>query len=100
VSLRRITVGFVGEDGHYIRIGAPSVEGLGKGRSRRVRELVAQQQDTAAPEADLEQGFPFRAHMHDVAADRGENLVSRKGQIRVGRDVQNGAWAAIHPASM
>lgn len=100
VGMGRKIIGFVSHDGHDIGIRTQRVEGLCQCRPGRRRKLMAEQQDAAAAEADLEPRLPFRAHMHDVAADGGENLPARPGQNGIWRDVQDGAGAAIHDAWM
>jgi len=78
----------------------------GRGRSIGTAEVtgliqkkqVAEQQDSAASEADLEESGALVPDPEDLATDADENLPPRSGQLLVGTDVQYGSAAVFHAA--
>lgn len=95
MSLRRVS-----DNRHNVGIGTVSVEVIPQTRPDGVTEQMAEQQDSAAAEADLEQSGAFALDPHNVVTSGFDNPPARSGQLRFGTDMQDGSGAAFHEAMM
>ena len=77
MGLTRVVVILVPKNRHNVGFGAVLVEVLGQRASPRVVELVTEQKDSAAPEADLKQSGHDRLDGKNVATDSRERLCAR-----------------------
>jgi hypothetical protein len=95
-------VGFrvVSHNRHDIRIGAFSMEVIRQTRPDGRREQMAEQQDTAAAHADLEESGAFVLDPDDIVTYSPHDPPARSGQLAVGTDMQNGAGALCHACLM
>jgi hypothetical protein len=69
VRLRRIVIVFVRQDRHDVGVGVILLGILRQCASSRVVELMAEQQDSSAPEPDLEQSRHDCFHAHNLVTD-------------------------------
>ena len=88
---------FVRKDRHDIGVGAVLMEILRDCASSVAVELVAEQQDSAPAEADLQEGCAFALYPNDIVAKRRNDAPARSGQLVVGTNVQDGS-GMIHAA--
>jgi hypothetical protein len=72
MSLTRVLILFVRQDGHNVGVGTVVVKILRQCAASRVVELMAEQQDSAATHADLEQGGYHCLHAYHVVTNRRE----------------------------
>jgi hypothetical protein len=69
VRQRRIVIVFVRQDCHDVGVGVILLKILRQCASSRVVELMAEQQDSSAPEPDLEQSRHDCFHAHNLVTD-------------------------------
>jgi hypothetical protein len=72
VSLTRVVILFVRHDRDNVGVGTVVVKILRQCTSSRLVELMAEQQDSAATHADLEQGSYHCLHTYNVVSSRRE----------------------------
>jgi hypothetical protein len=72
VSLTRVLILFVRQDRNNVGVGTIVVKILRQCTSSRLVELMAEQQDSAAAHADLEQGSYYCLHTYNVVSNRRE----------------------------
>jgi len=75
------------------------VKVIGQTRPDALTEQMAEQQDSAAAQADLEQSGTFALDPHNVVTNGFDHPSARSGQLRFGTDMQNGSGAS-HEALM
>lgn len=91
---------FVSHNRHNIRMGTSGVEIIGQTRPDGLSQQMAEQQDAATAHADLEQSGAFALDPDDIVTNGCHYPPPRSGQLPVGTDMQNGAWAPLHEALM
>jgi hypothetical protein len=91
---------FVSDNRHNVGIGTFSVEVIRQTRPDGVTEQMAEQQDSAAAKADLEQSSAFALDPHNFVTNALDDPPARSGQLRFGTNMQDGSGAAFHEAMM
>ena len=61
---------------------------------------MAEQQDSAAAEADLEESCAFALHPNDIVTQGRDDPATRSGELPVRTNVQDGLDAVLHGALM
>jgi hypothetical protein len=84
---------------HDIWIGALRMEVIRQTRPDPLTEQMAEQKDSAAAQADLEQSGSFGLDPHNLVTYGFEHSLARSGQLRFGTDMQDGSGAS-HEALM
>jgi hypothetical protein len=92
----RIGLRFLSDNRHNVGIGTVSVKVIRQTRPDSVTEQMAEQEDSAATEADLEQSGAFALDPHNLVTNGFDNPPARLGQLWFGTDMQDGSGAAFH----
>jgi hypothetical protein len=91
---------FVSDNRDDIRIGTFVMEVVRQTRLDGLRKQVAEQQDSAPSEADLEESCAFALDPNDIVTKGRDDPPTRSGQLAVRTDVQHGFGAVLHAALM
>jgi hypothetical protein len=99
VRARRMGLRFVSDNRHNVGIGAFGMEVICETHPDALTEQMAEQQDSAAAQADLEQGGAFALDPHNVVTNSFDHSSARSRQLRFGTDMQDSCGAS-HEALM
>jgi len=84
----RIGLRFLSDNRHNVGIGTVSVKVIRQTRPDSVTEQMAEQEDSAATEADLEQSGAFALDPHNLVTNGFDNPPARLGQLWFGTDMR------------